>query len=267
MIDFAPADHLTWTEPRDGVVLLTLSNPDQRNAMSGAMTTSWVRATEALAGDPDVRAVVVTGEGSAFCSGGDVSWLASEPDATAADLRVRMQAFYRDWLSVRRIEVPVIAAVNGPVVGAGLCLALACDLAYAATSAKLGAPFVKLGLHPGMAATHLLVDAVGAMRARDLLLTGRMVDGAEAARIGLVAGVLPDDGFLDAVLDVAAGIAATAPLASRLTTVALREGGHGSVEDAIRWEALAQPVTMTTADLQEGLAAVRERRAPAFRGR
>ncbi|QWC84425.1 enoyl-CoA hydratase/isomerase family protein [Nocardioidaceae bacterium] len=265
----APADleHLTWTEPRDGVVLLTLDNPSQRNAMSGAMTTSWTRATAALAADPDVRAVVVTGEGSAFCAGGDVSWLASEPDATAADLRLRMQAFYRDWLSVRRIEVPVLAAVNGPVIGAGLCLALACDLGYAASSAKLGAPFVKLGLHPGMAATHLLVDAVGPMRARDLLLTGRLVEAAEAAAIGLVAAELPDEGFLDAVLDVAAGIAATAPLASRLTTVALREGGHRSVEEAIRWEALAQPVTMTTDDLQKGLAAVRERRTPRFTGR
>ncbi len=265
----SPLEHLRLEEPRPGVALLTLDNPDQRNAMSEPMTRSWVRAVTALRGRPDVRAVVVTGEGSAFCSGGDTSWIAGEPDARVPDLRDRMQAFYRDWLAVRTLEVPTIAAVNGPAVGAGLCLALACDLRYAAASARLGAPFVRLGLHPGMAATALLPDVVGPARARDLLLTGRMVDAEEAERIGLVGGVVPD-GDLDAVLDVAAGIAATAPLASRLTTVALRDGGHGGVggvEAAIRWEALAQPVTMTTEDLQEGIRAVQERRTPVFRGR
>jgi enoyl-CoA hydratase/carnithine racemase len=259
--------HLRVDRRDDGVVVLTLDNPDQRNAMSDEMTASWVAAVDELAGDRDVRAVVVTGAGSAFCSGGNTGWIASEPDATVDELRTRMIAFYRAWLSIRRLEVPTIAAVNGPAVGAGLCLALACDLRYAATGARLGAPFVRLGMNPGMAATYLLPNVVGEAHARDLLITGRTVDADEALRIGLVSAVLPAEGFLDGVLETAAGIAATAPIASRLTTLALRGGGHTDFEAAVQWEALAQPVTLATADLQEGIRAAREKRRPTFTGR
>jgi len=253
--------------PSDGVVLLTLDNPDQRNAMSDEMTSSWVTAVDELAGDRSVRVVVVTGEGSAFCSGGNTSWIAGEPDAEVDYLRTRMIAFYRAWLSIRKLEVPTIAAVNGPAIGAGLCLALACDLRYASSSAKLGAPFVKLGMHPGMAATYLLPDVVGNAHARDLLLTGRIADAEESLRLGMVSRVLPDEGFLAEVLEIAAGVASTAPIPSRYTTLALRDGGHADFESAIQWEALAQPITLATADLQEGIAAANERRAPRFTGR
>jgi enoyl-CoA hydratase/carnithine racemase len=251
----------------NGVAVLTLDNPDQRNAMSEQMTDSWVNAVEELAADRDVRAVVVTGSGTAFCSGGNTGWIAGEPDATVDHLRTRMISFYRAWLSIRRLEVPTIAAVNGPAIGAGLCLALACDLRYAARGARLGAPFVKLGMHAGMGASYLLPEVVGAARARDLLLTGRLVDADEALWLGLVSAVLPDRDFLDAVLETASGIAATAPIASRLTTVALRGGGHLDLESALQWEALAQPVTLATEDLQEGISASREKRPPRFAGR
>jgi enoyl-CoA hydratase/carnithine racemase len=251
----------------DGVAVLTLDNPDQRNAMSEDMTASWVAAVAELAGDRDLRAVVVTGAGTAFCSGGDTSWIAGEPDATVDHLRTRMLAFYRAWLSIRRLEVPTLAAVNGPAIGAGLCLALACDLRYAADGARLGVPFVKLGMHAGMAATHLLPRVVGEAHARDLLLTGRTVRADEALRLGLVSQVLATEGFLDGVLEIAGGIARTAPVASRLTTVALRDGGHRDLESAVQWEALAQPVTLATADLQEGVRAAREKRPPVFTGR
>jgi enoyl-CoA hydratase len=262
----APA-HLRVDHRDDGVAVLTLDNPDQRNAMSDAMTASWVAAVDELAGDRDLRAVVVTGAGSAFCSGGNTGWIASEPDATVDELRTRMVAFYRAWLSIRRLEVPTIAAVNGPAIGAGLCVALACDIRYAARGARLGAPFVKLGMHAGMAATYLLPNVVGEAHARDLLLTGRLVDADEALRLGLVSRVLEAEGFLDEVLATAADVAATAPVATRLTTVALRDGGHADFETALQWEGLAQPVTLATADLQEGIAAAREKRPARFTGR
>ncbi|MEZ5091671.1 enoyl-CoA hydratase/isomerase family protein [Nocardioides sp.] len=261
------AAHLRVERPSPGVVLLTLDNPEQRNAMSDQMTESWVATIDQLAADADLRAVVVTGEGSAFCSGGNTSWIASEPDATVDRLRTRMLPFYRSWLAIRRLEVPTIAAVNGAAIGAGLCLALACDLRYAAAGARLGAPFVRLGMHAGMGATWLLPEVVGEAAARDLLLTGRTVDADEALRLGLVSRVLPAETFLDEVLGVAAEVAATAPIASRLTTVALRGGPPADLEAALQWEALAQPVTLATADLQEGIAAARERRPPVFRGR
>ncbi len=270
MTDTATPDvrpHLRVDRRDDGVAVLTLDNPDQRNAMSDEMTASWVAAVDDLAADRDLRAVVVTGAGSAFCSGGNTGWIASEPDATVDHLRTRMVAFYRAWLSIRRLEVPTIAAVNGPAIGAGLCVALACDIRYAARGARLGAPFVKLGMHAGMAATYLLPNVVGEAHARDLLLTGRLVDADEALRLGLVSRVLDADGFLDEVLATAAGVAATAPVASRLTTVALRDGGHADFETALQWEGLAQPVTLATADLQEGIAAAREKRPPRFTGR
>src|SRR5689334_2291734 len=196
----------------DGVAVLTLDNPGQRNAMSDAMTASWIAAIDELAQDRDVRAVVVTGEGSAFCSGGNTSWIASEPDAGVDALRERMLPFYRAWLSVRRLEVPTIAAINGPAIGAGLCLALACDIRYAARGARMGVPFVKLGMHAGMAGTYLLPDVVGPSAARDLLLTGRLVDADEALALGLVSRVIDVDGFREEVVRTAADVAGTAPI-------------------------------------------------------
>ncbi|KRB75008.1 enoyl-CoA hydratase [Nocardioides sp. Root190] len=258
--------HLRLERPSDGVALLVLDQPDLRNAMSEEMTASWVRAVEHLAQDPSVRAVVVTGAGKAFCSGGNLAWLASEPDATVDQLRSRMMAFYRAWLSIRQLEVPTIAAINGAAVGAGLCMALACDIRYAARGARMGVPFTKLGIHPGMAGTYLLPDVVGPAAARDLFLTGRMVDAEEALGLGLVSRVGEPDSFLADVLATAADIAAAAPIATRLTKRALQRG-HASIESALEWEGLAQPVTLATEDLLEGIAAAQEKRAPLFRDR
>ena len=257
--------HLRVERPSDGVALLVLDNPDQRNAMSDAMTEAWSTAVADLAGDPTVRVVVVTGEGSAFCSGGDTSWIASEPDATVDDLRRRMLPFYRAWLAIRSLEVPTIAAVNGAAIGAGLCLALACDIRYAATSARLGVPFVRLGMHPGMAATWSLPEVVGPAAARDLLLTGRLVDADEALRLGLVSRVSTTRRSSTRCSPSPPSVAATAPIATRLTKLALADGGHATYDAALQWEALAQPVTLATEDLQEGIRAAREKRPPAFR--
>lgn len=264
MADLTDLPHLRLERPSPGVALLVLDNPEQRNAMSTQMTASWMAAIDELAVDRSLRAVVVTGAGSAFCSGGDTAWLAGEPGTSVDHLRTRMMAFYRAWLSIRRLEVPTIAALNGAAIGAGLCLPLACDLRVATPGARLGVPFVKLGLHPGMAGTHLLPDVVGAAAARDLLLTGRLVQGEEALRLGLVSRLIEPDGFLDEVLELAAGIAANAPIATRLTKVALAGGGHPDLESALQWEALAQPITLATDDLQEGLRAAREKRAAVF---
>lgn len=265
--DPAPLTHLRLERPSPGVARLVLDNPTQRNAMSEDMTRSWTAAVDELAADPEVRVVVVTGSGTAFCSGGDPRWIAGDPDASVDQLRTRMIAFYRAWLAIRRLEVPTVAAINGPAVGAGLCLALACDIRYAASGARLSAPFVRLGMNPGMASTYLLPDVVGAANARELLLTGRTVDADEALRLGLVSRVFAEDGFAAEVQAIADGIAATAPIASRYTTVALRDGGHTDLESAVQWEALAQPITLATEDLQEGVRAAREKRPARFQGR
>jgi len=247
-------------------VVLTLNLPDRRNAMTAELTSAWSHAMAGLAADAALRAVVVTGAGKAFCAGGDLSWLGESPDMTVAQLRDRMLPFYRTWLAVRSLDVPVIAAVNGAAVGAGLCLALACDLRLASTEAMFSAPFVSLGIHAGMAATFLLPEAVGVPRARELLFTGRRVNADEALQIGLCESVHSTTDLVPAAIAAAEQIAQAAPVAVRLTKAAMAFAGHRSIEEALAWEALAQPVTMATADLHEGLAAQAQRRPAVFTG-
>ncbi len=213
--------------------------------------------------------MVLTGAGAAFSSGGDLSWLGdgTGQGASVEDLRRRMSRYYADWLSVREAGVPVVVAVNGPAVGAGLGLALAGDVRLLADTAHLSAPFTALGLHPGMGVTHTLVRTVGSAVAAELLLTGRRVDAEEALRLGMASAVHPAGDLLDAALVVARQIASRAPVATRLTVQALAAGGHPDLAAALRWESLAQAVTLASADLSEGLSAQRERRAPRFTGR
>jgi enoyl-CoA hydratase len=262
----AEEDHLEVVAYADGVVLVTLSQPDRRNAMSERMTAGWVRLMAALRVDDAVRVVVVTGAGRAFCSGGDTGSIVRD-ETPAAEVRSRMLAFYRAWLSVRELEVPTIAALNGSTVGAGAGLALAFDLRYAAASARFSVPFTRLGISPGMATTSLLPEVVGVAAARDLLLTGRTVDAEEMLRLGLVSSVSGDDGFVEGVLHLAHSVAAAAPIAVRLTKSALVGGAPADLTTALEWEALAQSITLATEDVLEGFAATREKRPPTFTGR
>jgi enoyl-CoA hydratase/carnithine racemase len=257
---------LTVTRPSDGVVLLTLDLPDRRNAMTDELTAAWGATVDSLRGDRSVRCVVVTGAGKAFCSGGDLSWLRAG-GASVDELRDKMLPFYRTWLSLRSLDVPSIAAVNGAAVGAGAALALSCDVRYAGASAKFTVPFAKLGMHAGMATTYTLAEVAGVAAARELLLTGRVADAPEMLRLGLASAVYDDDVLLPEVLARAEEVASGAPIAHRLHIEALRDGGHASFERALAWEALAQPVTMATADLQEGLTAQAEKRPAVFTGR
>jgi enoyl-CoA hydratase/carnithine racemase len=249
-----------------GVALVTLNLPRLRNAMTTELTSAWTVAMDKAASDRSLRAVVVTGAGSAFCSGADLSWLdqGNLSDNTPDRLRDKMLPFYRAWLAPQQIPVPVVAAVNGPAVGAGLCLALACDLRYASPSAAFSAPFTQLGTHGGMAVSFLLPEAVGMPRAREMLYTGRVVTAEEAADWGLVSEV--SDDVVGRAIEVAAGVAQAAPIATRLTKAGLSQGSRGGFELALQWEALAQPVTMATADIHKGIQARREHRTPTFDG-
>lgn len=263
-------EHLSVTRREQGdrhTAVITLDLPQQRNAMSEEMTSSWARLADLLRDDTQLACVVVTGAGSAFTSGGNLGWLMAEPDASVSDLRARMRTFYCRWLSMTRLEVPVVAAVNGHAIGAGLALALACDVRYVAEQARLAVPFTGLGLHPGMATTWSLPAVAGPALAADMLLTGRVVMGHEAVGLGLASAAAPADEVLRLALDAADRVAAAAPVATRLTLAALRGGGHANPGAALEWEALAQATTMATADLQEGVRAATERRAPAFTGR
>lgn len=260
-------DHLTVSRPEPGLVVVTLANPDMRNAMSAKMTQAFARLVPLLIGDDELRAVVLVGAGRAFCSGGDTSWIGSEPHKSVDEVRSRMIPFYRTWLAVRDIPVPVIVGVNGAAIGAGACFALGADVRIGAQSAKFGVPFLKLGMHPGMATTYLLPEVVGLAAARDLLYTGRIIDSARMLELGVVTEVLPDEGFTEAVIAIGSQVAQNAPIATKLTKVALRDGGPATLDACVEWEALAQPITLATEDLQEGLVAAREKRPPRFVGK
>lgn len=254
------------SKPAPGVRLLTLSLPKLRNAMTAELTAAWTDAIADIKADPDVRSVVITGEGPVFCAGADLSWLGQlDAGERGPDhLRERMLPFYRVWLVPRELSVPVVAALNGPVIGAGIALALSCDLRYAAPSASFRASFIQVGTHGGMAANWLIAEAVGLSRAREMLFTGREVSAEEALNWGLISGI--SDDVLSSALDVAERIAAAAPIATRLTKAGINQL-PGSLDAALQWDALAQPLTMATEDIHEGIRAIHERRPPVFKGR
>jgi enoyl-CoA hydratase/carnithine racemase len=260
---------------RDGdVVTLTFNDPARMNAMTEAMGEAFTRTVSALARDESLRAVVLTGAGRAFSAGGDLAMIEAKAAAGAADgprgrgaIRDFMRSFYGLFLSVRDLPCPTIAAINGAAIGAGLCVALACDVRIAASDAKLGLNFTALGLHPGMGATWTLPRLVGAARAAELLYSSRIFTGSEALEIGLVSRVAARAEVLAAARALAAEFAAAAPLAVRGVKRSLRQSEKASLDEQLGFEATEQAACFESRDVREGLAAARERRAAKFAGR
>jgi enoyl-CoA hydratase len=258
-------------ERRDGIASLVLNRPDARNAMSPEMGQEVAAAVEELNADREVRVVVVRGAGKAFSAGGNLQALEQEAAAARSGGSVQGRGlgggrnFYRAYLSVRRLEVPSIAAIHGHAVGAGLCFALGCDLRVMHESAKTGMTFVRLGIHPGMAATWTLPRLIGPARAAELLYTGKLIDAAQALSWGLVNHVAGDD--FDAVVNgLAAEIASSGPVAVRAVKRTLRGSFDRDIEESLGHEADAQAMTFGTADALEGIRAIQEKRAPRFHG-
>ena len=256
------------------IVTLRFNDPDRLNAMTREMGEAFRQRVGDLAQDESIRALVLTGEGRAFSAGGDLDMLQGQADRGAAapgiawrGIRDEMSTFYRLFLSIRDMPCPTLAAINGHAVGAGFCVALACDFRYVAAEAKLGLNFTRIGVHPGMGATWTLPRLVGPALASELLFTSRMIDGEEAARIGLANRVLPREEVLAAATSVAQEIAQNAPLAVQATKRALRRSEEASIEDQLQFEASEQARNFESADAREGIAAVREKRSPAFTGK
>ncbi|HXH59476.1 enoyl-CoA hydratase [Iamia sp.] len=192
---------LVRTDITDGVALITLDDPDRRNALGGPLGDDLVAAVDAVEADTSVGAVVVTGEGRAFCAGADLSDLgASERDG--------LLAIYEGFLRVAHCPLPTIAAVNGAAVGAGMNLALACDVRLAARRARFDTRFLQLGLHPGGGHTWMFRRVAGPQAAAAALLFGEILDGAEAERVGLVWRCVDDDELLATAHELAARAAA-----------------------------------------------------------
>ena len=259
-------------QERDGAVLtLTLNEPDRRNPISDIATVdALIAAIEAADADIEVRCVILTGAGSAFSSGGDLKKMvpgAGLRDARAVQTRRNYKAgIQRIPLAFQALEVPVICAVNGPAIGAGLDLTTMCDIRVANESAKFAESFVKLGIIPGDGGAWLLPRIIGFPMACELALTGRMIDAAEALRVGLVTHVVPADQLMAKAREIAAEIAANPPHATRMTKRLLREGQTATLPTLLDMSAAMQALAHSTADNDEAIKAFIERRTPTFTG-
>lgn len=251
----------------DGTVgVLTLDRPDNRNSMTPELLDAFARASASARADTRLRCLVVTGTGACFSAGADFkSTLQREGDTRAGN--ERSYAMYEPFLSLLDIGVPIVGALNGHAVGGGFGLALVCDLRIGAVGAKYGANFVKLGLAPGMAISYLLPRLIGVARASELLYTGRLVDGAEAERLGILNRAVATDEVVPVAMELARSIAEAAPLAVRATKRAIHRGLGLQIRDAARLEAYAQAETIGTDDAREGIEALLAKRDPQFTGR
>ena len=248
----------------NAIGVVTLNRPDNRNSMTPELLDAFAAAT-AQARAADLRCLVVTGSGACFSAGADFkSTVQREGDRRAPN--ERSYAMYEPFLSLLEIPVPVIGALNGHAVGGGFGLALVCDLRIGARGARYGANFVKLGLAPGMAISYLLPRLVGVARANELLFTGRLVDGDEAERLGILNRAVGGDDVLDEAFALARTIADNAPLAIRATKRAIQRGLDLHVRDAARLEAYGQAESIATDDAREGIAALLAKRPPKFTG-
>jgi len=248
----------------DGVATITLNRPDALNALDRPMKTELLAALRSAGRDRSVRAVVLTGEGRAFCAGQDLRETFGGSEPTLADeLRDRYNPVI---LAIARLPKPVVAAVNGVAAGAGCSLALACDIRLAAEGASFVLAFGRVGLVPDSGASWFLPRLVGAGRAAELALIGDPVTAEEAARIGLVNRVVPAAALMDEAMALARRLADGSPLATALAKRALAFSAESDLEAALSHEATLQGIAGRSADHAEGVAAFREKRPPRFTG-
>ncbi|MGO8825554.1 MAG: enoyl-CoA hydratase/isomerase family protein [Acidimicrobiales bacterium] len=254
-------------ERKDGVVTVTMNRPERKNAANNKMLNELKQTFAEVEDSDGDRVLVLTGAGGAFCSGADLS----DPDGPATDRTrsglARMRRLGDVALGLHRVTKPTIAKVDGVAVGAGLSLALGCDLVVCTDRAKLSAIFSRRGLSLDMGASWLLPRIVGLARAKEIALFGGVWSGEEALAIGLVNRVVPTaeiDAFVD---EWARTLAAGPPLALSLSKTLLNNSGHDSMEQALENEARCQAVNSSSIDTREGLAAFAEKRNPTYIGR
>jgi enoyl-CoA hydratase len=244
------------------VAIVRLNRPKVLNALNSEVMCEMVTRMGALDGDPEVGCFVITGSERAFAAGADIKELASK-----SYMDMFHEDFFAPWDKFTAIRTPKIAAVSGYALGGGCELAMMCDLIYAADTAKFGQPEIKLGLIPGMGGTQRLTKLVGKAKAMDLILTGRMMDAAEAERAGLVARVFPADELMTETLAAAAmmaGYGRTAVIAAR---EAIERAQESSLREGLLFERRTYYALWATQDAQEGMRAFMEKREPAFVGR
>jgi 2-(1,2-epoxy-1,2-dihydrophenyl)acetyl-CoA isomerase len=252
----------------ESIAVITLNRPEVMNATSVSMFQKLGEYLQIAKEDKDVKVVVITGAGKAFCSGGD---LKTRKDASAQPLYVRnedMRWKFNKCMEIRKLPKPVIAAINGSAAGAGCSIALACDIRIASDQARLGLTFVRNGVFPDAGVTYFLPKVVGISKACELIFTGRLIDAHEALRIGLVNMVAPAVDFEKTWKEFARDLATNcAPIPVSLSKIALYQSLEGNLASAMEYEALAQTLVGTTEDAKEGIEAFLNKRKPTYKAK
>jgi enoyl-CoA hydratase/carnithine racemase len=248
-------------EISDRIATITLNRPERMNAFTFEMIDAWAAALLECRRNDDVRVVIVTGAGKAFCSGGDINWmgerLAASPDQRKDELWARVQ---RIPLAYEDLDKPVLVAVNGVATGAGMDLALMGDIRYAAASARFAETYVKVGLVPGAGGAHFLPRLVGVAKALELFWTGDFIDAEEAAHLGLVNKVVPDAALMTEVRALAERIAAAPQLSVRLIKRAIYQGLRNDLRTNLDLVSSHYAVVTASDDHRQAVAAFKSRR-------
>ena len=259
-------EHIEVAEA-DCILTITLNRPDRLNAFVGHMRRDLAEALEHAGSDRNVRVVVITGAGRAFCAGGDVAFMAELMKRRDAEEFSRiLGAGRRVILAIRQMTKPVIASINGPASGAGVNLALACDLRIASSMATFSQSFAKVGLHPDWGGTYFLPRLVTPNKACEMFFLGESIDAAEAARLGLVNQVVAPEELESATLQLAQRLRAAPPIALAAAKHAVYVSQAADLEEMLRYETEAQLRCFDSDDGHEGVQAFLEKREPRFTG-
>lgn len=247
-----------------GIATLTLNRPDKMNALSVNMIGQWVEALEECRRDSEVKAVVLTGAGKAFSSGGDVATMGIKDQSPLDSKNFLWKHMHRVAFAFEDLDKPVIAAVNGVAVGAGLDMALMCDLRFAADMARFSEGYVRVGLVPGDGGAYFLPRLVGTAKALELLWTGDFIDAKEAMRIGMVNRVYPADKLLDETYTFVERLVSGPEVAIRMIKRSVYQSLKTDLRTALDLISSHFAVAQFTGDHQEGVKAMQERRKPRF---
>ena len=259
------SDEAVILEFKDQTGTITLNRPDKLNSMDNEMLPVFQEAVNQVKNTRDLRCLIITGSGNSFCAGANFR-SASVSDEGRLPNDVFMD-FYRPFLTIQDLEMPVIAAMNGHAIGGGFGLSLICDIRIANKDSKYGANFARLGVHSGMAISYLLPKIVGLPLANELLFTGRLISGEKAAEIGLVNYAVEADEVLPKAWELAREIEGCAPVAVRMMKHSVYSGLNWNPTYAAELEAHCQSRTFEMEDAKEGITAFLEKRKPIFKGR
>jgi len=254
-------------DKKDSILTITLNRPKQMNAMTVEADEEIIELFRDLENQNDVRVVILTGAGKAFCVGADMSFLDVLGEGSLDEVRGRLQKVINMSLVFQKLEKPIIAAINGYALGQGLNMAIACDFRIASDKAILGEEFINMALFPDLGGAYLMQQLLGPAKAKEMTFTGNRLNAQEAEKIGLVNKVVPAGKLMDEVYEMAETLASKSPLAMAVSKRAFNLALRGALENTINFEASLQSMLAASEDHKEAVNAFLEKRKPVFKGK